>query len=69
MNKKEMQEYLLNHIDINHKTLRNFATHLGVSVAYISDVVRGKKPPSRKILNEVRLEKISTVTYELADEA
>ena len=66
MNKKEMQEYLLNHIHINHKTLVKFAAHLGVSVAYISDVVNGKKPPSRKILNEVRLEKISTVSYEFA---
>ena len=69
MNQKEMQEYLLNHIDIKHKTLRKFAAHIGVSVAYVSNVVRGKKPPSRKVLAEIGVIKVSTVSYEMADEA
>ncbi len=69
MTQEEMQEYLLNHIDIKHKTLRKFSAHIGVSSAYISDVVLGKKPPSRKVLAEIGMVKTSTVAYEMADEA
>ena len=36
-------------------SLRNFANHLGVSAAFVSDVARGNREPSGKILKHFGL--------------
>ena len=57
MNRQSFNDHLLNHIHIHHRTLRNFAKSLSVSTAYISAVVNSEKPPSKKILDALNMEK------------
>ena len=40
-----------------HGSLRAFAAHLGVSAAFISDIARGNREPSGKVLKYLGLEK------------
>ena len=38
-------------------SLRSFATHLGVSAAFVSDIARGNREPSGKVLQYLGLTK------------
>ena len=40
-----------------HGSLRSFAAHLGVSAAFISDIARGNREPSGKVLQYLGLTK------------
>lgn len=44
------------------KSLRTFATEIGVSAAYLSDVFRGNRKPGQKILNFFNMTQTKTVT-------
>lgn len=63
MNGEEFTKKLLKHILINYRYMTRYADHLGVSKAYISAVVSGKKPPSKAILKDIGMERIATITY------
>lgn len=45
--------------------LRNYAKHLGISAAYLSDIINGRRQPGPKILDVMDIERIETkvVTY------
>ena len=45
-------------------SLRTYAKHLGISAAYLSNVMTGRRPPGPKILVPLGLEKIEP-RYEL----
>lgn len=47
------------------QSLREFAKGLGMSAAYLSDVLRGNRDPGPRLLEFLRLErtKITTITY------
>jgi hypothetical protein len=49
-------------------SLRAFATSLGITVAYLSDVYRGRRDPGPAILDPLKLKAIrkTTVFYEKA---
>jgi len=54
-----------------HGSLRAFAAHLGVSAAFISDIARGNREPSGKVLKYLGLEKDArrVVIFFKADQA
>ena len=41
----------------DHGSLRSFAAHLGVSAAFVNDIVRGNREPSGKVLQHLGLSK------------
>jgi transcriptional regulator with XRE-family HTH domain len=45
------------------RSLRAFAITLGVSVAYLSDILRGNREPGPKILKTLKIRKTKTVSY------
>ena len=44
------------------RSLRKFAESLGMSVAYLSDILRGNREPGPRILRLLKLRKCKTVT-------
>ncbi len=50
------------YIDFHNQV--EYAEYLGVSVAFINSVIRGKKKPSKKVLDDLGVEKVRTVTYQ-----
>jgi transcriptional regulator with XRE-family HTH domain len=44
------------------RSLREFAKEVGVSAAYLSDILRGNRSPGEKILKFFKLKKARTVT-------
>ena len=63
MTQDKMRESLRMHIALRYKRQRNAARRWGVSDAYISSVLLGKKRPSQKILDEIGLREKITVEY------
>lgn len=45
------------------RSLRAFAASVGVSAAYLSDILRNNRQPGPKILKMLRVRKIKTITY------
>jgi len=46
------------------RSLRDYAKALGVTVAYLSDIYRGRRDPGPSILKPLGLEKLTVTTYE-----
>jgi transcriptional regulator with XRE-family HTH domain len=44
------------------RSLREFAKEIGVSAAYLSDILRGNRSPGEKVLKFFKLKKARTVT-------
>lgn len=62
MKREELLTEILVYIAKNHGGKQNrFADSIGVSCAYVSDIVNGKKEPSKKILELIGV--VRTVTY------
>jgi hypothetical protein len=51
--------------DQGERSLRSYATAIGCSASYLSDVYNGKRDPGQKLLDHLDLErkKVVTVTY------
>ena len=45
------------------RSLRSFATAIGLSAAYLSDVLRGNREPGPKILGLLKLKRLRTTVY------
>lgn len=50
-------DVLRRHIRVQYKSQRNAGRILGLSNVYLSEVSRGDKPPSQKLLDLIGLEK------------
>lgn len=48
---------------MNGQSLREFGIAAGLSAAYLSDVLRGNREPGPRILEMLKLEKITSVSY------
>ena len=46
------------------KSLRAMARELGVSASYLSQVVHGKRPPSKRVLSSPSYEMLNTLASE-----
>ena len=57
---EQFQVYLRMHL--HGSTLAGFARRIGVSRSYVQAVASGKRPPSDKILKELKLKRL--VSYE-----
>jgi transcriptional regulator with XRE-family HTH domain len=42
---------------LEHKTQQSYARELGISISYLSQVLRGRRPPGPAILNALGLER------------
>ena len=49
----EFIEELRLHIFLHYKTQTNYAKFMGVSISYISAIVRGERQPSKLILDDL----------------
>ncbi len=49
---------------MKQKSLRQIAKELGVSASYLSQVNRGKRPPSQKVLSRIEHKVLSNPTLE-----
>ena len=45
------------------RSLRSFATAIGLSAAYLSDVLRGNREPGPRLLSLLRLKRLRTTVY------
>ena len=45
------------------RSLRTFATAIGLSAAYLSDVLRGNREPGPRLLSLLRLKRLRTTVY------
>ena len=59
MTLNEFIEYLRQRI-AEHGTQEQYASALGVSGAYLSDVLRGNREPGQKLLDAVGFERVAT---------
>lgn len=57
MSQDEFIEFLRNHI-AEHGTQQDFAERIGVTPAYVSDVLRGQRKPGKKLLDAMGFERI-----------
>lgn len=55
LNREQMQSLILDYIFINHRTQKNAARYWGVSEAFVSAVVTGRKAPNGVMLQDVGL--------------
>lgn len=46
-----------------HGSMRKYADHLGVAESYLSRVAGSKQMPGKKLLNDLGLKMLKTVTY------
>ena len=53
------------HEEQGERSLRSYATAIGCSASYLSDVYNGKREPGPKLLDHLDLERkeVTTVTY------
>jgi transcriptional regulator with XRE-family HTH domain len=49
------------------RSLRSFATAIGLSAAYLSDVLRGNREPGPKLLSLLKLKRLRTTVYAWAN--
>lgn len=57
MDQDEFCEYLRRYID-ERGTQQDFAESIGVTPAYVSDVLRGQRKPGKKLLDGVGFERV-----------
>lgn len=60
MTKTELLQYIQHLVD-EYGTQKDLAEKLGVSTAYLSDVLQGKREPAGKMLEALGIERV--VTY------
>lgn len=46
-----------------HHGYTGLAKHLGISTAYLNDIVHGRREPGKKILDALKLERITTYEH------
>lgn len=62
MNKKELDTFIKG-VAAQYKSQREFAKAVGLSPAYVGDVLLGRREPSERFLDAIGVEKV--VRYEL----
>ena len=62
MNKKELDTFIKG-VAAQYKSQREFAKVIGLSPAYVGDVLLGRREPSERFLGAIGVEKV--VRYEL----
>jgi len=63
---KDFLEMVKSDIEINYQNQKIFAESIGLSQAYVSDILRGRREPGKRFLQAVKARRV--VSYEVIRE-